>query len=84
MGLISAFKFLALFRPSSNPPPTVPQDVFTWLKALLWYPHTRFTLIESDKTPDTEDSHSLLTLPVSYGAVGTGAAHQYAKTWAPK
>lgn len=58
---------------------TVQHNLQMRSKRLLWYPHTHFTLIESDKTPDTKDLRSLLTLPVSYGAVGTGAAHQYAK-----
>lgn len=43
------------------------------------YPHTHFTRVESDNTPDTKELRSLLTLAVSYGAVGTGAAHQYAE-----
>lgn len=43
------------------------------------YPHTHFTRVESDNTPDTKEIRSLLTLAVSYGAVGTGAAHQYAE-----
>lgn len=48
-------------------------------KRLRCYPHTHFTRVESDNTPDTKELRSLLTLAVSYGAVGTGAAHQYAE-----
>lgn len=56
-----------------------PFHLLTRSKHLRRYPHTLFTRVESDKTPDTKELRSLLTLAVSYGAVGAGAAHQYAK-----
>lgn len=66
---------------------TAPLHLLTGSKRLRCHPHkhththmhTLFILVESDKTPDTKELRSLLTLAVSYGAVGTGAAHQYAK-----
>lgn len=58
---------------------TISHHLLIASKRLHCYPHTHFTRVESDNTPDTKELRSLLTLAVSYGAVGTGAAHQYAE-----
>lgn len=73
-------KLGATFRKSENSTtPSFNRIKASPLPSTHTHTHTLFLLVESDKTPDTKELRSLLTLAVSYGAVGTGAAHQYAK-----
>lgn len=77
--------FLVVFWESE----TTPYNFFLWSPQ---YSHTFYSYwIRQDSryhflfffffAGKLKDLHSLLTLPGSYGAVGTGAAHQYAKPW---